>query len=299
VSQSTPRDRAASLLKFLGERLELFERFHSANYRLVLQSFFDFFDRDDVIGEVQKVLARRAPTTAKAWYERAVKTGAVPPLPDVPAEAFAMRYALLKHVRMDKVDLRYFATNHVPGGFLDEKLMHYKRLVAHPFAADCRTFVRLATARLEGEWVDVGAVTEEVLDSDAFAAAAFGPRPWNDEDDRKVEAAEKAAKKKLSDAPAPAPAPPVEAARAAPAPVEAPAPEAQAEDDAALVEALRALDAAAAEADGDLRLDLLALRIELGRATRRPDRLAARLDDLAGREELAEALDLVRGALAG
>ncbi len=294
MSQSTPRDRAASLLKFLTERVDLFERFHSANYKLAAQSFFDFFDRDDVIGEVQKVLSRRAPTTAKAWYERANASGAVPPLPERPDEAFAMRYALLKHVRMDKVDLRYFATNHFPGGFLDEKLMHYKRLVVHPFAADCRTLARLVTERLEGEWVDVGALTDDVLGSDAFAAAAFGPRSWTDEDDKRVEAAEKAAKRGLGGA-APAPAAvavrttPVAPAPVVSAPVTVTPPEASSETH----DALEALEAAAAGAGGegaaDLRLDLLALRVELGRGTRRPERLAARLDALAAHPAIARA----------
>ncbi len=337
MSQSTPRDRAASLLKFLGERVELFERFHSANYKLACQGFFDFFDRDDVIGEVQKALSRRAPTSAKAWYERANQSGAVPPLPDGPAEAFAMRYALLKHVRMDKVDLRYFSTNHFPGGFLDEKLMNYKRLVVHPFAADCRTLARLATARLEDEWVDVGALTDEVLDSDEFAAQALGPRAWTDEGDQKVEAAEKAAKRGFGGAgkgnpgrseaavdplgqadpetgrprsdpgsPAAGGAKPSAPAPVAPAPPPAapdsgaqdPGPEADAQ---ALSEALAALEAAASEGEGneadDLRKELLALRVELGRGTRRPARIAARLDALAAHAALAEAVDGLRETL--
>ena len=309
MSQSTPRDRAASLLKFLTERVDLFERFHSANYKLAAQSFFDFFDRDDVIGEVQKVLARRAPTTAKAWYERANASGAVPPLPERADEAFAMRYALLKQVRMDKVDLRYFASNHFPGAFLDEKLMHYKRLVVHPFAADCRTLARLATERLEGEWVDVGALTDDVLGSDAFAAAAFGPRSWTDEDDAKVEAAEKAAKKRLGGA-APAPAP--VAVRATPA--APPPPALVAETPPETHDVLESLEAAASGAEGpgadDLRRDLLALRVELGRGTRRPERLAARLDALAAhpaiaraplacQRSIAEAVEGIRATLEG
>ncbi len=270
MSLTTSRPHAESILRFLEQRSEQLEVFHSGNARLVVQQFCDFLDRDDVLGFVAQALHRRVDTAPKAWHERALREGHVPPLPDDPAACMAFRYAVLKLIRMDKLDLRHFVTNLFPGSYLDEKLMHWKRLIVHPFGADCRTLSRGLIARLpQGDWVDMAALVDEYLDG-PFQQEGFGPRAWTDEDDRRVEAEEKARKEGRT--------PPPPAARPAAAPRDA--------TPAAALDALEAALRAGALADDarhDLLLDVAALRVELERPRRARERLLARLDDVAAR----------------
>lgn len=301
---SATRERAESLLRFLKQRSEQLERFHSGSARLVMQQFCDFFDRDDVVGVLAQALARRAPMTAKAWYDAAQARGAPPPLPEDPTACMALRYALIKHVRMEKIDLRYFVTTHYPGSFLDEKLMHWKRLVVHPFGADCRALADLVIGGLApgAEWVDLAATFDEVLDSDRWKALAFGPRAWSDEDDRKAEEEEKRARLRVGgrdDAPAPAAPAPAAPAPAAPAPAApaAAAPSSAERVEAALDALLAAIESSQGERAHDLRLDVAALRLEARRPTPRPERAAARLEAIArAAPALAEACRAVREA---
>lgn len=284
MSLTTSRPHAESLLRFLEQRSEQLELFHSGNARLVIQQFCDFFDRDDVLCYVSQALQRRVETSPKAWHERALREGRVPPLPDDPAACMAFRYAVLKQVRMDKLDLRHFVSNLFPGSYLDEKLMHWKRLIVHPFGADCRTLSRGLIARLPaGDWVDMSALVDEYLDG-PFREEGFGPRAWNDDDDRRVEAEEEARKQGRALPPPPAPSAP-----------------ARGDDAHAALDALEAAlrSASLSDADrGDLLLDVAALRVELERPRRALERIGARLDDVAARAaETAQACDRVRAAL--
>lgn len=283
MSLTTSRPHAASMLRFLEQRSEQLETFHSGNARLVVQQFCDFLDRDDVLSMLSQTLQRRVDTSPKAWNERALREGQAPPLPADPAACMAFRYATLKLVRMDKLDLRHLVTNVFPGSFLDEKLMHWKRLIVHPFGADCRTLARGLTDRLpEGDWVDLAALLDDYLDG-PFVTEGFGPRAWGDEDDRAVEAAEAARKARPLDR-----APERPAAQA-----ERPAPQAALD---ALEAALR--QGAPEDLRGDLLLDVAALRLELERGRREAARMAARLDDVAARAPAArEACARVRAAL--
>ncbi|MCO5169259.1 MAG: hypothetical protein M9894_23185 [Planctomycetes bacterium] len=288
MSLTTSRPHAASMLRFLEQRSEQLEVFHSGNARLVVQQFCDFLDRDDVLSFLSQTLQRRVDTSPKAWHERALREGSAPPLPEDPAACMAFRYATLKLVRMDKLDLRHLVSNVFPGSYLDEKLMHWKRLIVHPFGADCRTLARGVTARLpEGDWVDLAALLDEYLDG-PFVAEGFGPRAWSDADDEAVEVAEAA--RRAGRTPDERPATP-----ATPAP-----PTTAGGGDARA--ALDALEAAVRqtgeEARGDLLLDVAALRLELERGRRERARMAARLDDVAARAPAArEACARVRAAI--
>jgi hypothetical protein len=300
VSRSTSRPHAESLLRFLAQRADQLEVFHSGNARLVIQGFCDFVDRDDVISLLIQALERRRTLGPKAWHDQAVREGKVPPLPEDPAACMAFRYAVLKLVRMDKIDLRYFVTNLFPGSYLDEKLMHWKRLIVHPFAADCRTAAKGVAARLgDDEWVDLSAIIDEYLDG-PFQTEGFGPRAWGDEDDRRVEA-EEAARKQGGPAAASAPGPGPDLAGAAHVAHVASAGAAPAQARGAALAALEAAvraaaDLAPAERE-DLLLDVAALGVELERRERAVERLRARLDDLAARPALAEAARRARAAL--
>jgi hypothetical protein len=186
------------------------------------------------------------------------------------------------------VDLRFFASNLFPGKFLDEKLMHWKRLLVHPFGEDCRTVARALLARLgDAEWVDVAALVDEYLDG-PFRTEGFGPRAWTDQDDARVDADEKKRKAALlggDDPDRKAPVAPPAAARSAPAKplrstivarrtVEA--------TDAGLSAALEALsaDLEAAGETRDWRVDVEALRLEARRQQRRVDRMRGRVQAL-------------------
>lgn len=283
MSLTTARQRAESILRFLPQRVSGMETFHIANYRLALAGFCDELERDDVLEHLWRVFQERQPGPVRAWYRDAQASGELPPFPADPAACFALRYMLMKHVRMDKVDLRFFVTHLFPGSHLNERLMHWKRLVVHPFAADCRTLSRGVIARLgDAEWVDMKAELDAYLDG-PFQEEGWGPRTWTDADDEAAEAAEAAPE---TDAAATAPAPtPAAAATAAPSPAAgAPLPQAAGAAADPLEAALGDLDAAAAalgDAGRDLRRDVAALRLEGRRRTRRPDRIRARLATLA------------------
>ncbi len=325
MTVDTTRGRATSQLRFLAQRVELFERFHSANSRQVVRAFVEELERDDVLGYLAQALTRRAVVSPRGWLDEAQASGRVPPLPDDPVSAMALRWGVIKQVKLEKVDLRYFVSNLFPGAFLDEKLMGFKRLIVHPFAEDCR---RLSAALLrdlgEAEWVDVEAAIEAYLD-DGLRREGFGPGAWSDADDARVEAEEKAAKAArvglegraaAASPPTAPPARPEAPAAAPPAPVSqvSPVPAAPPGGDAAPADRLAALRSAlAARSDldagvrHDLGLDLDALALELARPRPQAARIAARLADLAaaapalaaGCEELARPLRAAPEAPAG
>lgn len=297
MTLTTSRPHAESLMRFLKQRSEQLEVFHSGNARLIVQQFCDFFDRDDIVSFVAQGLLRRLDTSPKMWHEQALRDGQLPPMPATRAGCMAFRYAVLKQIRMDKLDLRHFVSNLFPGSYLDEKLMRWKRLIVHPFGSDCRTLADGIIARLpEGDWVDMEALVGEYLDG-PFETEGFGPRAWDDADDRRVEDEEK--RRKEGRAPAAA------------APRETPAAATQKNTrvhtaDATADAALDALEAdvrrLADAAQGDLLLDVAALRVELTRGHREAARIEARLADVAASVApdgaLRAACDRVRAALA-
>jgi hypothetical protein len=294
MTLTTSRPHAESLMRFLKQRSEQLEVFHSGNARLIIQQFCDFFDRDDIVSFIAQGLLRRLDTSPKVWHEQALREGQLPPMPATRAGCMAFRYAVLKQVRMDKLDLRHFVSNVFPGSYLDEKLMRWKRLIVHPFGSDCRTLADGVIARLpEGDWVDMEALVGEYLDG-PFESEGFGQRAWDDADDRRVEDEEKQRKEGR----VPAAAPPRETSVAATQKTT------RAHADDAADAALDALDAAVRQATlddaarGDLLLDVAALRVELTRGRREVARFEARLADVAARGGLAAACDRVRAALA-
>lgn len=258
MSEQLTRGTVESHLGWLRQRTEPLDAFHGVNYRLVLHDFCDWFVRDEVGVHLFNAIRARPAQSAKDWHDQANREGALPPLPADPVAAMGFRFACLRLIRLDKLDLQYFVTNHFPGTYLNAMLMHWKRLIVHPFAADCRTVARLGIERLGAEeWVDVPAFLEEVL-TGPFPAEAFGPRAWTDEDDEREEPEPRRA------APAAAARPP---AAAPPAPIE------QALD--ALAAAVSSLKEEGSR--GDLALDVEALRLEATRPTPRGERFAARL----------------------
>lgn len=292
MSLTTSCPHAASILRFLAQRSEQLEGFHSGNARLVVQQFCDFLDRDDVLGFVSQALQRRVDTAPRGWHERALREGRVPPLPEDPAACMAFRYAALKLIRMDKLDLRHFVTNLFPGSYLDEKLMRWKRLIVHPFGADCRTLAAGLIARLpEGDWVDMAALIDGYLDG-PFQQEGFGPRAWTDEDDRRVEAEEKARKDGRAPPPRPASGRAAPSSRATGPGATGPGATGSGAQTAGDASSRAALDdlAGALRADAltdvereDLLLDVAALRVELERPRRARARIQARLDEMASR----------------
>lgn len=267
---------ARSGLNFLKQQVDRFETFHAANYQLHINEFCDWFVRDEVVALLYEGLRRHLTIAPKDWHDQANREGKVPPLPDDRASAMAFRFAVLRFVRRKKVDVRHFVTNHYPGAHLNEMMMHWKRLIVHPFAADCHTVADAVMARFgSAEWVDVVGIVDEYLSGD-FQQEGFGPRAWTDADDERVEAAEAAAKGK--------PAPP------------APAPAAPAVGDDPLSVALDALEV---EVEGlrskDLLLDMKALRLELRRSSLERARVLRRLKSMVQtRDQLRTACDGVR-----
>ncbi len=265
MSEVLLREKVDSHLTWLVERTAALDQFHAGSARLVLNDFCDWFVRDEVGSHLFEAVRTRAPITAKDWHEQANREAKLPPLPEDPLAAMGFRFNVLWLVRREKVDLKYFVTNHFPGTYLNECLMHWKRLIVHPFAADCRTVAKLGRARLReaDEWVDVPAFLHDILEG-PFQERAFGPRAWTDADDEAEEAAE------------------------APAPPEAPPPRPVADAPQGLTAALEALHQQIARSDGgdDALLDVEALRLEATRPTPRPDRVRTRLRRLAERPEL-------------
>lgn len=265
------RQRAESQLRYLEQTLERFEAFHAANSNLLIREFCDFFTQDDVVGIIASALFERIPFSPKDWHDRAESSGSVLPLPEDPIGAFAFRWGCLRLLRRKKVDLRYFVTNHFQGSHLNEMLMNWKRLIVHPFAADCRVLVQdLLEGFGDEEWVRFHGVVADYLDG-PFAERGFGPRSWGDDDD----AAE---------------------AATAPAPSAASPPAASPDFDQALDALEAAVRASAGSADGIK--DVEALRLEGQRPTRLPARIRARLASLSeGHPDLAQACRALEQAL--
>ena len=253
--------RVESQLRYLHQTLERFEAFHAANARLLVREFCDFFTQDDVIGIVAGALFDRIPTSPKDWHDRAELEKSLPPLPQDPLGAFAFRWGCLRLLRRGKIDLNYFVTNHFRGSHLNEMLMHWKRLVVHPFAADCRVLVAGLLEQLgDDEWIGFHQVVVDYLDG-PFAARGFGPRSWTDADDEEG---------------TPPPVPSASAPAGAP------------KDLAAALDALE-VAVRAAGAVGDGLKDVAALRLEGQRHSGRPERVRARLAALsAAHAQLAD-----------
>lgn len=262
---SVHRNQVLSSTRFLEQKVERFETFHVGNYRLFINDFCDWFVRDDVIGQVALVLHRRLQTSAPAWHEQTQRDGAVPALPEDPAEAMAFRFAVLRLIRREKVDLRFFISNYFPGAHLNEKLMHWKRLIVHPFAEDCRTLSRgMVQAMGSAEWVELAPLLEGYFDG-PFQERGFGPRAWTDADDDERTEAELGTS-----------AAAVDAASQPPERVESPL-------EAALAKLRMAIEEASLTGDDrdDLLLDVQALNLETRRQTFRAPRFRARLDAMA------------------
>ncbi|RMG10512.1 MAG: hypothetical protein D6731_17285 [Planctomycetota bacterium] len=254
MSASVAGQRARSQLRFLVQAVDRFERFHAHDFVRQIRDFDAFFTGDDVVGLLWGVLHRRLSVDVGEWHAAAQRAGRPGALPADPVECLGFRFATLRLVRREKLDLRYYVSNLYPGDHLNERLMHWKREVVHPLAADLRTLVALLLPRLEGvEWVDLAGLYAEVLDG-PFRALAFGPRAWTDADDEAL----------------PASVPGGEAA--VPAPWEA------------LVDRIESVLREAplpARRRADLLLDAEALRLELRRKTRRLGRIRSRLAELA------------------
>ncbi|MGE0712903.1 MAG: hypothetical protein AB7N76_11465 [Planctomycetota bacterium] len=266
------RQAVVSRLRYLAEQVDRFETFHAGNARLALNDFTGTFTTDDVLSVLWEGLRVHLDLAVKEWHEEANREGRAPALPTSPAAAMAFRFATFRFVTREKVDLKNLVSNLFPGEHLNERLMHWKRLFVHPFAADCRAVVQALTARLpETEWVDPAPVLAEYLAGD-FAREGFGPRAWTDADDAAAEAAAAAA-----------------SARAAPGAPPVPAD--------AVEEALRALEALLHGLDPDLALDLRALRLERTRPTFLRGRFLARLSALARHAPLRAACAAVEAAL--
>jgi hypothetical protein len=177
-----PRSRAESALRFLPQKLALVEPFHIANHKLLVRELVDHVERDDVLLHVAAVLRRRLTFAGRAWVDESVKAGAPRPLPEDPVECMAFRFDVLKQLRLEKIDLRYFVANFYQGEHLNERLMHWKRAIVHPLLEDLRRFARLLLDRLpEGERFDMEELAAEVLDG--FGPMAFGSRVWTEADD--------------------------------------------------------------------------------------------------------------------
>lgn len=265
-----------SRLAYALEQAERFEAFHAANARLELKNFIETFTQDDVLARVWAAL-RSHLTLAPADWQAAVSDLELPPLPASPPAAMAFRFAMFRHAQHEKVDLRHFVSNHFPGEHLNARLMGWKSLIVHPFAADLRLLAeRLPRHLPAGDWVDLDPALAACLSEDV-AREGFGPRAWTEADDAAYEAARGAAQ-----ASAPAPGG-VEALDAR--------------------EGLRALREAL-EASGlgealrhDLTLDLDALELELERPIFARERCLARLEAVAASPGLEAAAGGLRRAL--
>ncbi|MEZ0228676.1 MAG: hypothetical protein ACAI25_08635 [Planctomycetota bacterium] len=182
MSGFVPRGRAESALRFLPQKISTFERLHTANHMLVVLDFVDHMERDDVLTHLVAALRRRMPVSGRAWADATGKLGSPSPLPEDPVAAIALRFDVLKQVRLEKIDLRHFTANYYPGEHLNERLMHWKRAIVHPLAEDLRRLAKVLLDKLpDGDRFDMEELSGEVLD--AFGPSAFGPRAWTDADD--------------------------------------------------------------------------------------------------------------------
>lgn len=282
------RTAVRSRLAYAVEQLQRFEAFHAANANLEIRSFILLFTQDDVLARVWENLRLHLDLAAADWHAGA-EGMTVPPLPSAPPAAMAFRFAVFRFAHRKKVDLRHFVSNHFPGEHLNARLMEWKRLFVHPFAADLRLLVERIDAHLpDEEWVDLDAALAETLGSD-IAQDGFGPRHWTDADDAAWEANEAAKKNGPSaaqDAPASAPAPHTNEGLAS-----------ASLDLGGALRDLRERLTATPLADRlrhDLTLDLDGLELELERSTFAPERFEARLDELASHAPLTDALEAVR-----
>jgi len=270
------RTHAVSRLRYLVQQVDRFERFHAGSARLEINAFTDLFTTDDVLSQIWDELRRHLSVSPKAWHEQANREQRVPPLPEGAADCMAFRFATFRFMRSKKGDLQNFVSNLFPGSYLNERLMNWKRLIVHPFAADCRRLVSDLPGLLpQTEWVQL----DEHLDayfSGPFEEVGFGPRAWTDADDEGAEDSLAQAEAATEVAPA-AEAGEVEGALAA-------------------LEA-RVDEVAPSERD-DVRLDVAALRIERGRPTFQRARFLARLQSLAERAPLKTACAALEAALA-
>lgn len=270
------RTHAVSRLRYLVQQVDRFERFHAGSARLELNAFTELFTTDDVLSQIWDELRRHLSVSPKAWHEQAHREQKVPPLPEGAADCMAFRFATFRFMRSDKGDLQHFVSNLFPGGYLNERLMNWKRLIVHPFAADCRTLVAELPGLLpQTEWVQLDEHIDAYL-SGPFESSGFGPRAWTDADDEGAEASQAQA----------------EAATTLDSPAEA----SEVESALAALEA-RVDDLAPGERD-DVLLDVAALRIERGRPTFQRARFLARLHSLAERAPLATACAALEAALA-
>ena len=279
------RSAVCSRLAYAVEQSQRFEAFHAANADLEIRAFVELFTQDDVLTRVWEGLRLHLDLAAADWHAGA-EGMTVAPLPSSPPAAMAFRFAVFRYAQRKKVDLRHFVSNHFPGEHLNARLMEWKRLFVHPFAADLRLLAERIERHLpQDEWVDLDAALAETLSCD-IAQDGFGPRHWVDADDDAWEASE-AAKK---EAPRP-----IDAADSSAERDEVPA-----EAVLRLGEALQTLRAQVTgggfetEVRHDLTLDLDALELELERLTFQPQRFAARLAALEAKDELAAGVRGVR-----
>lgn len=270
------RTHAVSRLRYLVQQVDRFERFHAGSARLELNAFTDLFTTDDVLSQIWDALRAHLSVSPKAWHEQANREREVPPLPAGAADCMAFRFATFRYMRSDKADLQHFVSNNFPGSYLNERLMNWKRLIVHPFAADCRTLVAdLPRLLPETEWVQLDEHLEAYL-AGPFEQAGFGPRAWTDADDEGAEAS-------------------LAQAEAATSPQQqAPAPDAV---EAALDALAARVEALAPDEQADVLLDLAALRIERRRPTFQRARFLARLQSLSARAPLQPACVALEAAL--
>lgn len=284
------RSAVRSRLAYAVEQSQRFEAFHAANADLEIRAFIQLFTQDDVLTRVWEGLRLHLDLAAADWHAGA-EGMSVAPLPSSPPAAMAFRFAVFRYAQRKKVDLRHFVSNHFPGEHLNARLMEWKRLFVHPFAADLRLLVERIDRHLPpDEWVDLDAALAETLATD-IAQDGFGPGIWTDADDAAWEANEAAKKAGVQSPPTPKrpPAP-------SPKPEQGGAAEAVLELGGAL-QALRVQveeGGLSVEARHDLTLDLDALELELERPTFQTERFAARLSALETSDELAPAVRAVR-----
>lgn len=284
------RSAVCSRFAYAVEQSQRFESFHAANADLEIRAFVQLFTQDDVLTRIWEALRLHLDLAAADWHAQA-EGMTVAPLPSSPPAAMAFRFAVFRYAQRKKVDLRHFVSNHFPGEHLNARLMEWKRLFVHPFAADLRLLVERIERHLpQDEWVDLDAALAETLGTD-IAQDGFGPRLWTDADDAAWEAAEAAKRGQ---------APSASAVEEAPAQGDSDESGAAAEAVLQLGEALQALRGQLAEADfeaeasHDLTLDLDALDLELERPTFHSERFAARLGALESHPALAAGVQAVR-----
>lgn len=282
------RSAVRSRLAYAVEQSQRFEAFHAANADLEIRAFVQLFTQDDVLVRVWEALRLHLDLAAAEWHAQA-EGMTTAPLPSSPPAAMAFRFAVFRFAQRKKVDLRHFVSNHFPGEHLNARLMEWKRLFVHPFAADLRLLVERIEAHLpQEEWVDLDAALAETLSQD-IAREGFGPRPWGDADDAAWEAQEAAKQEPKQPAPPPS----------APAPERPDAAEAVLHLGGALQALRQRLDQATSLTDAqrhDLTLDLDALDLELERPTFAGERFAARLAALEGQAALSPGVSAVREA---